>query len=181
MKNLIILTLILILNSCKCPKDTLASSLNDSTQVLKTQKMVSNNCPENGTCTIEIFRNQSLDVKTDEFGGIYYDKIDNPETSVVLYKYDKNVPKGLHDGNYSEQIVFEINNSDKNLTLTNLDLQKTKMLFGRFCFCRGQTGNYKVDNGTLKLNQTKNELQFNLDFKITKVPQIITRISETIK
>lgn len=173
--------LTVILVACKCPKDTLANSLNDSTKIENTQKMNVKNCPENGTCSVEIFRNQSLEIKTDEFGGIYYNKIDNPETSVILYKYDKNVPKGLHDGNYSEQIVFEINNLDKNLSLSNLDLQKTKMLFGRFCFCRGQTGNYKVEIGNLKLNQTENEVQFDLDFKITKVPQNITTISETVQ
>lgn len=179
-KIIFLLPIIFLFASCKCKKvatsDVTKTAIMDDSSKKSTQIF----CLNNGKCTTEIFRNKSLDLKTDEFGSIYYNQIDNPETSVILYKYDRNVPKGLQDGNYSEQIVFEINNSDTSLTLSNLELQKTKMLFGRFCFCRGQTGNYKVEQGNLKLKRLNNEIQFDLDFKITQVPQLINAVSESV-
>jgi hypothetical protein len=180
-KIIFLLPMILFFASCKCKKATTTDVTKTAIMDESKKNSTKTFCLDNGKCTIEIFRNKSLDVKTDDFGSIYYNKIDNPETSVILYKYVKNVPKGLQDGNYSEQIVFEINNSDKTLTLSNQDMQKTKMLFGRFCFCRGQTGNYKVEEGNLNLKQKNNEVQFDLDFKITKVPQLINAISEIVK
>jgi hypothetical protein len=55
------------------------------------------------------------------------------------------------------------------------------MLFGRFCFCKGQTGYYKVEQGTLNLIYKKNVVDFTLDFTVTKVPQIIKSIKATVK
>ena len=89
--------------------------------------------------------------------------------------------KGLQDGHYREEIVFEINNNDSEIKFSGNDLQKTKMLFGRFCFCRGSTGNYKITDGNLKLKQTKKEVIFTLDFKNNKVPQLLQVISENVQ
>jgi hypothetical protein len=182
MKMLLILSIFLILSSCKCKKDTTTQVVNmDSIQTTTIQNSLRTTCLDDGKCTVEIFRNQSLDIKTDDLGSIYYNKSDNPDTSVILYRYDRNIPKGLQDANYSEQIVFEINNSDQKLTLSNEDLQKTKMLFGRFCYCKGAAGNYKIEQGNLVLSQKNNEVTFDLDFKITRVPQLINAVSETVK
>ncbi len=182
MKKIIFtVSLCLIFVSCKCKKETTLSSPttavinNSSTSIQKTD------CPIDGTCTTEIFRNTSLEVKTDDTGAIYYNKIDNQETSVIVYKYNRNTPEDVQDANYSEEIIFEIKNSDEFLQLKDSDLQQTKMLFGRFCFCRGAAGNFKIDKGNLKLTQTQNEIKFELEFKTTRVPQIISAISETIK
>jgi hypothetical protein len=54
------------------------------------------------------------------------------------------------------------------------------MHFGRFCFCRGQTGYYKVEEGKLNLKKTNDTIALNLDFTITKVPQIIKTITTSI-
>lgn len=179
MKKIIVLLLIfLLVTSCKC-KQSNATSEAEKTQAMAPKAKTI--CPENGKCTVEIFRNTSLDIKTDDIGAIYYNKIDNPDTSVILYKYDRNVPKGLQDANYSEQIVFEINNNETALNLSGKELQQTKMLFGRFCFCRGAAGNFKVEDGNLVLTQKNNEIKFSLDFKVTKVPQLINAVSQTIK
>jgi hypothetical protein len=180
-KIFFLLPIILLFASCKC-KTAATSDVTKTTIMDDSNKNITKTfCLDDGKCTTEIFRNTSLDVKTDEFGSIYYNKIENPETSVIVYKYNRNVPKGLQDGNYSEQIVFEINNSDKTMTLSNLELQQTKMLFGRFCYCKGSAGNFKVEKGNLNLKQKNNEVQFDLDFKITKVPQLINAISQTVK
>lgn len=178
MKIFIFSLALFVFASCKCKKNT--TNLENS-KMAQAINVIKSNCPENGTCTTEIFRNQSLDIKTDDFGSIYYNKIDNLETSIISYNYNRNVPKGLQDGSYREEIVFEIDNKTQELNLKNDDLQKVKMLFGRFCFCKGSTGNYKVIDGTLNLVQKNNEIKFDLEFKNNKVPQLILQIAETVK
>ncbi len=181
MKKLLILPLCSILLFCNVKKN----SVEKTDDTVKSESVAVNkktSCPENGKCTVEVFRNKSLDIIKDDLGSTYYKFLDSDKTTVVKYKYDRNPPKdGLKDGNYSEEVIFEINNSDTKMALLDTNLQKTKMLFGRFCFCRGQTGYYKINSGNLKLEQKNNEIQYNLDFKITEVPQIINSISETVK
>lgn len=182
MKIFYYLPIILFFASCKCKKDTITeNSETKSNQVSNLENMIKSTNPEDGKCTTEIFRNKSLDIKTSELGAIYYDKIDNLETSVILYKYERNVPKDVQDASYREEIVFEINNSDKELNLKNEDLQKTKMLFGRWCYCKGTTGNYVINDGKLHLTQKNEQVKFDLEFKNNKVPQIILAIAETVK
>jgi hypothetical protein len=182
MKKLLVLPLFSILLFCNIKKNSVEKVEDTVKSEPVSVTIKKSNCPENGKCTVEIFRNKSLNILKDDLGSTYYKFIDTDKTSVIKYKYDRNPPKdGLKDGNYSEEVIFEINNSDTKMAFLDTDLQKTKMLFGRFCFCRGQTGYYKVNSGNLKLEQKNNEVQYNLDFKITEVPQIITSISETVK
>lgn len=161
--------------SCSSTKNS--SALNDKAS----SQSIQSACPDEGTCTIELLKNKSLNVKADEFGSIYYQLLDSEGTNVIRYTYDKIVPEGLQDGNYREEIVFEISNTNQTLTLTGKDLQQTKMLFGRFCFCRGQTGSYKVEDGTLSLNQKDHSVQFELQFANGKVPQLLSTIKVNLK
>lgn len=141
---------------------------------------IENLCPSDGKCTIEVLKGKSLELKTDDIGAIYTQINENDKTSVIIYQYNRTVKGELQDANYIEEIIFEINNSDTKLNLSNKELQQTKMLFGRFCFCRGQTGYYKVEQGVLDFNQKNGSLDFSLDFVSTKVPQIIKSIKTSI-
>jgi hypothetical protein len=171
MKKLLLLPLVLGFAFCTSQKSIVAK-----------EPIVSiTSCPDDGKCSVEIVRNKRMEIKTDDLGSLYYQLIDSPETSVIVYQYNLNVAKDLQDGNYREEIVFEIKNSDKKINLSGKALQQNKMLFGRFCFCRGQTGYYKVEEGTLSLTEKDNIIDFNLDFTITKVPQIIKSIQTTVK
>lgn len=138
-------------------------------------------CPDNGKCSIQIISNKTLDVKVDEFGSLYYSMNDDNSKSVIVYEYNRNVKEGLQDGQHKEEIIFEINNSDTEINLTDFALQNTKMLFGRHCFCRGQGGNFKVDQGILHLVNKKGIITINLDFKVTKVPQLFTKVAASIQ
>lgn len=161
-----------MMSFCKCPKATISESNKSSIESV---------CPEEGKCTVELLRNKSLNVKADEFGSLYYQVSESNETSVLIYRYDKDVPKDLQDANYREEIIFEINNKTQTVSLSGKDLQQSKMLFGRFCFCRGQTGRYKVEEGTLNLKQEGDAVQFDLNFKVSQVPQLIQSIKATVK
>ena len=133
-------------------------------------------CPENADCSIEIFNNKKLLVKHDEFENYYYSLDDNLDTKVIKYSYSRKTKSGIQDAGYREEIVFEVEHTNDQV-FTNEDLQKTKMLFGRFCYCKGQTGNYRVTSGKLAIENQ----QATLDFTVSEVPQIITSIRFSIK
>ena len=69
-------------------------------------------CPKEGECTTTIIKNKSLRIKKDDTGQLYYQTEDNLSTSVVHFEYNKKAPEELQDGNYREEILFEIKNSD---------------------------------------------------------------------
>lgn len=137
-------------------------------------------CPENSVCTVEVLKNKTLNVSSDEFGGNYYKLGDDEFKKVIKYSFTKNKDPKYMDSGYQEEILFEIDNSDTNLTLKDYDLQKTKMLFGRFCYCKGFTGYYKIENGSFLLKKQKSGYLINLSFKIVQVPQIITKINQYV-
>lgn len=172
MKKLLFIPFAFALSFCKCPQNSVSK-----TQVTTIESV----CPEDGKCSIQIFKNKSLEVKEDNFGSIYYVMNDNTMTSVILYEYKRNVEDGVQDGQHREEVVFEINNTDKEIRLNDFALQNTKMLFGRHCFCRGQSGFYKVSDGKLNLENKDNIITLDLDFTITKVPQLYSKVKATIK
>ncbi len=175
MKKIFIIPTAILFSFCCTNKDTMNKD-EENKVILKTESL----CPTDGVCTTEILKNKSLVVKQDEFGSTYTQTVDSETTSVIVYQYNRIVKGDLQDAGYREEVIFEINNSDTNLSLANENLQQTKMLFGRFCFCRGQTGYYKVEDGKLNLKKTNDTITFNLDFTITKVPQIIKTINTSI-
>jgi len=176
MKIPVILSLLALLSSCSSSKKTESTlSKVDNSIALESE------CPLDGKCTIKLIKNKSLNVLADQFGSVYTQQLDSPETSIIVYQYDRNVPKDLQDAHYREEIIFEVNNASLNLTLKDKEIQITKMLFGRFCFCRGQTGYYRVENGTLNLTQVEDKINMSLSFKVDQVPQKIEAIKATIQ
>ncbi len=138
-------------------------------------------CPENGICTIEIIKNKSLIIKRDEINSIYYQTEDNINCSIVKYSYTKKTEKGLQDDNYIEEIIFQIQNSDSDLELTDLELQNTKMLFGKHCFCKGQAGYYLIVKGNMNFNKKKEEYNLVLNFIVPEVSQRVNTIKASFK
>ena len=119
-------------------------------------------------------KNKSIEFNYN-LGKLNYSLINNEKKIVVKYEYSQNTDKSVVDGGYREEIIFEIDSKNNQNQLINLDLQKTKMLFGRYCFCRGQTGLYKVIKGDLNIKNTE-KLNFELNFTILEVPQITKNI-----
>lgn len=144
--------------------------------VVKPKITLHNECRENANCKIEIFDNKTLVVKQDEFGANYYTIENDPQKKVIKYSYSKIVKGNIQDAGYREEIVFELNDLS-NQEFIDGNLQKTQMLFGRFCYCKGQTGNYKVKAGQLSVKNTT----VTLNFTVPEVPQIIKNISFDIK
>ncbi|MCF6131728.1 hypothetical protein [Flavobacterium wongokense] len=110
-------------------------------------------------------------------GSLSYKMETNPKTSVLLFVYEKDMDKVAYDGGYKEEVVFEIPNDVAEQNYTDSELQNTKMLFGRYCFCRGKNGLFKIEKGKLHLASTKKGPHFELQFKIDEVPQVTTEIN----
>jgi hypothetical protein len=136
-----------------------------------------NQCPDKGECSIEIFKGKDLNITIYDNNSMGYDQVDAENKTIVRYEFKKNMKQMAHDGGYREEVIFVI---DSNTDLKNLkdeQLQQTKMLYGRYCYCRGQTGLYKVKKGNLQIVSSNDNVHFNLDFTIDEVPQIIKNIA----
>lgn len=136
-------------------------------------------CPKTSECSLLVTKNKSLIVKKDEWGNVYYVLEDSPGKNVIKYTYSKIVKGNLQDAGYREEVVFEYDASLRSLSGTAL--QDIKMLFGRFCFCRGQTGYYPVTKGDLIITSGTKEKTATLNFTVDEVPQIIKGITFSIK
>ena len=167
MKSNIVFLFALILFSCCSKKTTSANNISQKVNI----------CADNGTCTIEILKNKSISINAD-FGKTNYILIDDFDKNVVKYQYAKNLEESNIDGGYREEIIFEIDNKKNEISLQDIDLQQTKMLFGRYCNCRGQTGLYKVVRGSIDL-KNHDDVSFDLNFKITEVPQVTNNVVVT--
>jgi len=168
MKNLLPL-LFLIIVSCKS-----AFVVNEAVLINTL------NCPENGTCTIELLPNKSLEFKQDEFGNSY-PVISEGNKTIFKYIYTKNPIPNTQDSNYTELVFAELDSTILAKTLTNDALQDIKLHFGRLCFCKGETGYYPIKNGEFKITKSnKKAFKIDFNFKIDEVPQIISAINETV-
>lgn len=138
------------------------------------EKLKAVDCPAGGVCKFEIFKNKSLAVKEDGIGQLYYDLVENKNTSVYVYTYFVAGPENTQDGNLTEKIIFELDkNNVENLSLENESLQKVNMLFSRACFCRGQMGTFRVTEGFLKINENT----VSVEAKTSKVLQTLTKFT----
>ena len=172
MKNILLLVLFVI-TSCKS-----AQNINYTLSELVSTKTI--NCPDNGECSIELIPNKSLEFKKDNFENSY-PIISDGEKTILKYTYQRNPISKTQDSNYTEIIYAELNKNISEISISNNDLQTIKLYFGRLCYCKGETGYYPIKNGNFKLEiLNKNSLKIDLEFTINEVPQLISKISETI-
>ncbi|WP_452220170.1 hypothetical protein [Lacinutrix salivirga] len=173
MKYIILTVTTLFILACNVKKD----KLSQKSGLINT---IENECPPDGVCTFEVFENKVLVINKDNIGALYPTLKDGKKT-VLKYEYRRNEIANAQDDNYSEIIYIEIDSEPKSIFLKDNQLTDAKVLFGRLCFCRGQTGYYPVKDGQLTIAKSKKEdTSISLNFKIDEVPQIITSISEKL-
>jgi len=167
-KTLAIFSLFLL--SCSAQKQGIVSSVS-----------LKSDCPKNAQCTIELIKNKGIVLKKDEFGRDYYELAESAATNVIKYEFLRIVKGNIQDAGYREEVIFELEQNPDAVILSDKTLQNSKMLYGRFCFCKGQTGYYKVEKGALNINGTNTEKTGLLEFEVPEVPQVIRSIAFTLK
>ncbi|MDY7395734.1 hypothetical protein UMM65_10805 [Aureibaculum sp. 2210JD6-5] len=161
--------------SCKSKKNVV-----NSNQISEKQVFILDKCDESTQCSLEIISNANLLIKQDERQNSYIE-IEKGDRIIIKYEFKRNEPPNTADAHYSELLYFEIDKSNKQLFLTNEALQNVKMVYGRFCYCKdGTSGYFKVTRGKLKLIKNDQELSIDLNFKVGKIPQLLTTIKETV-
>jgi len=136
-------------------------------------------CYENGDCTVEIFKNTELLIKKDDTGQLYVEIIPGIK-NVFKYSYTRKKLEGIADSGYQEIVLFEFLSGEINLHLQDKNLQEANLVFGRLCYCKGESGYFRISTGDLKLSSYDQGIAVDLNFK-AEVPQIIHELKETIK
>jgi hypothetical protein len=158
--------LIICFVSCKAKSNLTPEKTGDVTTML---------CPEDGVCTFEILENSALKNKTDHLGSIYPEIVPG-NTLVAKFEYKKTNDINLQDSSYREELYIELDKSNPEIETENL--KNENLFFARWCYCKGQTGFYKINKGKLKVIKiSEKDYQINLSFIIDEVPQIINEIN----
>lgn len=160
------LLLVFILCSCSVKKNTIV------------ENYMPTDCPKEGDCTIEIIDNTSMVIGENEDGTKTLKLEPDPKHTFVRFEFQKNTDQSEQDGSYKELVVFEIEKDESIQKFENQGLQKTKMLFGRFCFCRGRAGLFKVNKGKLEVTISKQQkISFTLEYELDNDSKLTNRIS----
>jgi len=141
----------------------------------------STECPKDGTCTFELMPNKSLKTQNDNLGALNMEIV-NGKSLVFKFEYKRNeIPKTM-DSQYIEQIFMALDPNNLEMKLKDSELKSVNLMFARFCYCKGQTGYYRVRQGELAIKKTEDTTyQLHLNFKVDEVPQIITEINQVFK
>lgn len=134
-------------------------------------------CLDDGKCSITVSPNQQISTEKTNRNELTINPENSSEKSIYTFEYNREVDPKYVDGHYKEQLIFELPQNLEKLELSNHELKEIKLIFGRFCYCKGFTGYYWVTNGTFKLDGNK----ITIAFKIQEVPQELTNISFNIK
>lgn len=128
------------------------------------------NCPNTGTCNAEIIEQKIPELAYDQYNNSYLNYVDH-KNSFIKFEYIKHQDPQIMDGGYREELIIAY--SDDLLYDGNvLELKNYEVIYGRFCFCRGQSGYYIINDGQLKIKKEKEGVFIlDLQFSIDEVPQ----------
>lgn len=136
-------------------------------------------CPEDGNCTFEVLTNSSLSLLTDGIGQLY-PQVKKGNKTVLKFEYKRTVDPRIADGGYTEIVYAEIDPKTEELSLSDEQLSSANVVFGRLCFCKGQTGYFQIDQGTLVISTAKDQSKtYAFTLTTDKVPQRLTHFSVT--
>jgi len=135
---------------------------------------------KNGHSTISLIPYRKAVLKKDAFN-IGFVTTEKSEGTLLKFEYIKQVPEHLADADYSEVVYINLQKDFSEINSNNPTATDSQILFGRFCYCKGQTGFYTVKNGDLLAKMiTKNRLKIALKFHLKQVPHLISNIQEDI-
>ncbi|MBQ4822917.1 hypothetical protein [Aquimarina sp. MMG016] len=175
MKRYLFLVALTFILSCKSSNNSLAST--ETKPEIEINQVL---CPTDGNCKIQLHYNSSLILKKDTIDKLY-PVIEDGNHIVVEYAFSRKGPEGTADGDYSETIYFEIDEKVDVLNLEGDKLADVNLIFGKECFCRDEAGYYKVNEGNLSFQKSKDEISIDLSFELNEISHRISRIKKTVK
>ncbi len=127
-------------------------------------------CQAGVTCTGTIRQSTHIEISANEEEAYNYKLAEDDNTSVFILSFDRDIPKNVQDGQYREELVFEVPKGKMPVRM-KLDVS-SKAVFGRFCYCKGSTGYYPINSGQLDIQMEGGQIKGHVSFQITKVPQV---------
>lgn len=88
----------------------------------------------------------------------------------AVFRYERDVPKGVQDGFHSEELLLPFRDGK---------LQADNALFGRFCYCKGETGYFAIPADSLRI--TGKDGRYTVDFRLSEGRQTIGHITVSLK
>lgn len=176
MKYLLLLAISIGLTSCETSK-----KISDSKD---TNVSLQSDCPDDGSCTVSLMRNKSLKINYDTYGDRIndYELVDDAAKSVVLFEYVRTIKDTtLQDAGYREEIIVEVDNEKTEMNWSDNELKNANVLYGRFCYCKGYAGYFKMDKGDLSVMKKNGKILVDLKFKMDRIPQVISELKATMK
>ncbi|TWO32267.1 hypothetical protein E1J38_010630 [Seonamhaeicola sediminis] len=132
-------------------------------------------CPDNGFCELEILVDKHLHLKKDAFG-MSYVEISEGNKIILKFEYKRKASSDLSDSNYREEVFIILN--PKELELETKDFKRVQVIFGRWCFCKGQAGNFRITKGSLLIKKINDyNYHLNLKFNLDEIPHEISGIT----
>lgn len=141
--------------------------------------VLTSGCGTQATCSGVIHDKKRLELAVNEEGAHTYSLVEDKSAAVITLTYERILPKNVQDGQYREEISFEV---PRNAIPVDINLnESSKAVFGRFCYCKGSTGYYPVSSGRLKIEKKNGTLTGHISFQNSEVPQIWKEASFLIK
>jgi hypothetical protein len=138
-----------------------------------------NNAITSENLNVEIKKNTVYSLIKDTTGALY-PAFETGNATTLIFKYTEKGPKGIVDGDYTETIHLMIPDNIERGDYSDADLQKVTMLFGKFCFCRGESGYYPVTKGKLSVKNKEGAMTINVSYEIPKTSAKVTAIKQTV-
>ncbi|MDT0295169.1 hypothetical protein ACFQ3R_04985 [Mesonia ostreae] len=185
MKSFFALSLVILMFSCDSTKSTSDEKSSNTLSPDEKQEMSKNissitlesGCLPAGDCNLEVMPNTKMDFKIDTAEMLYPEFVDDLHTNTVKFSYNEDTDKELMDGHYREEVYFEVKNGTKEMNLQDMELKDVNFLYGRFCYCKGSAGYFKVDKGNLTMKDGK----LTVEFANGQVPQKLGKITASYK
>jgi hypothetical protein len=119
-------------------------------------------CPGDGDCEVEVFKESRLILKEDNTGITEVTLEQDKDFQVVFIKYKDSTNKG-----YSEEIYLQIPLRFKEIHSKNHSLKNQKVVFGKLCDCPDK-GFEQINSGVLKLINLNDYISLHLEIKSNK-------------
>lgn len=157
--------------------NTAQKTAEDKSENLSTMEnlKLESDCPRNAECTIGVMKNKKIEYSRDGIGMLSPNMKDSDSTHVIKYEFNKNEDEKMMDGQYREEVLFEVPINEKEMKVSGKALSTINFTYGRFCFCKGSAGYFKVHEGSVSLKNGN----LTIDFENKQVPQIIKTIVAT--